>query len=201
MSLYSCCVHALQLPEQFCSRTSPSSAHCPKVGCLSASSLQTLQKISPQTPDSLFWAPRSAPPAVQHGHSSISPGCCESSSSACQVREMLTHIHTHDQACGEGQLHILSCCCRQHITTHMHSCRSSQDQLAFALHAAVLASGYRLVAVGEQAQLEGAAQVVLVVWCHACRHSGLSISWASHGSMIDHDSRNAGVCIHSCMRD
>jgi hypothetical protein len=35
-------------------------------------------------------------------------------------------------------------------------CRSLQDRLAFAVHAAVLSSGYRLVAVGEQAQLEGA---------------------------------------------
>lgn len=35
--------------------------------------------------------------------------------------------------------------------------RSRQDQLVFALHAAVLASGYRLVAVGDQAQLEGLA--------------------------------------------
>lgn len=33
--------------------------------------------------------------------------------------------------------------------------RSRQDQLVFALHAAVLASGYRLVAVAEHAQLEG----------------------------------------------
>lgn len=37
----------------------------------------------------------------------------------------------------------------------LHACRSRQDQLVFALHAAVLASGYRLVPVGEQAQLEG----------------------------------------------
>jgi hypothetical protein len=36
--------------------------------------------------------------------------------------------------------------------------RSRQDQLVFALHAAVLASGYRLVAVAENAQLEGKRQ-------------------------------------------
>lgn len=36
------------------------------------------------------------------------------------------------------------------------ACRNPHDQLAFAVHAAVLSSGYRLVAVGEQAQLEGA---------------------------------------------
>lgn len=35
-------------------------------------------------------------------------------------------------------------------------CRSQQDELVFALHAAVLASGYRLVAVGDQADLESA---------------------------------------------
>ncbi|KAF6253919.1 hypothetical protein COO60DRAFT_370024 [Scenedesmus sp. NREL 46B-D3] len=36
--------------------------------------------------------------------------------------------------------------------------RSPQDRLAFAVHAAVLSSGYRLVAVGEQAQLEGLSE-------------------------------------------
>ena len=39
--------------------------------------------------------------------------------------------------------------------------RSRQDQLVLALHAAVLASGYRLVAVAEHAQLEGKASIPL----------------------------------------
>jgi hypothetical protein len=43
----------------------------------------------------------------------------------------------------------------RYVSVAVHACRSRQDQLVFALHAAVLTSGYRLVAVGEQAQLEG----------------------------------------------
>jgi len=38
----------------------------------------------------------------------------------------------------------------------MHAClQEPQDQLAYAVHAAVLTNGFRLVAVGDAAQLDG----------------------------------------------
>lgn len=52
------------------------------------------------------------------------------------------------------------------LTYLLARCRNSQDRLAFALHAAVLSSGYRLVAVGDQAQLDGRAAAYFGCMCH-----------------------------------
>lgn len=59
-------------------------------------------------------------------------------------------------------------------------CRSRQDELVFALHAAVLASGYRLVAVGEQADLESMCDLV------TCRAVWEASVWAVASALAGH---------------
>lgn len=52
---------------------------------------------------------------------------------------------------------MLQCTCNQpvHVFHPALLCRNDKDRLAFAVHAAIVANGFRLIGLGDDVKLEG----------------------------------------------